>query len=156
MPRNLWGEMPGDNRRLSRGVAAPAGSLPNHSVVPATARPPERPPSCSRPNIRYKSVPTVLTPTFLQQIISSLASPFCLTSGKTMNHGDKLLTSEIPSRNIVTNRNSAITPFTALDAVSASSINQSVPGTVSLRNPFVLSSRAVTRFACGETLLILI
>lgn len=92
--------------------------------------PAKRLPFRSRPDICYKSVPTVLTLTFLKQIISSLASPFCLTSSKTMNHCDKLLTSEIPSRNIVTNRNSAITSFIDLDIVSASSINQTIQDTI--------------------------
>lgn len=113
-------------------MAEPADSLLNHRVLLPVAgqSPAKRLPFRSRPDICYKSVPTALTLTFLKQIISSLASPFCLTSSKTMNHCDKLLTSEIPSRNIVTNRNSAITSFIALDIVSASSINQTIQDTI--------------------------
>lgn len=129
--------MPGDIRSLNRGKAVSCKNGSTHwfspeapSSAPYSWSPTKRLPFRSRPDIHYKSVLTVLTLTFLKQIISSPASPFCLTSSKTMNHCDKLLTSEIPSRNIVTNRNSAITSFIALDIVSASSINQTIQDTI--------------------------
>lgn len=135
-------QISGGNRSLNRGVVVKKKR--QHSLILSWTtqfcslqpEPLHTLPFPSHPNIHHDSVPTVLALTFWKQIISSLASPFCLTSGKTMNHCDKLLTSEIPSRNIVTNRNSAITSFIALDIVSASSINQTIQDTI--RQPLKL------------------
>lgn len=128
----FWSEISGGNRSLNRGVVVTKkASTHEFSPEPPISSPYSQSPAACCP---FPATPIFITALLPQSwhwhSESKSSAPwhlhFFLTSSKTMNHCDKLLTSEIPSRNIVTNRNSAITSFIALDIMSASSINQTI------------------------------